>query len=228
MVYSSEELNTIYHDKVKLPNTYFNKYRILPTCPVKMYNYQWGDRDFGRTWCILDFIEWVKKYNINNIEHLGYTADGDPELEFIVNSKKTLLTYPDYDLHNISTQFKNEFDFFLFNQTIEHLYNPYEAIKEIYEIVKPGGYVFTSVPTINIPHTTPFHFTGFNPMGLAMLFKTANFEIIEIGQWGNYDYIAQLFHKHDWPSYKTLIKNNEITNEERNVCQCWILAKKPL
>jgi len=63
-------------------------------------------------------------------------------------------------------------------------------------------------------------------MGLAMLFKTANFEVIEIGQWGNYDYITQLWGTHDWPGYDKLNKNNIVTNEEKNVCQCWILARK--
>ena len=140
--------------------------------------------------------------------------------------QKTLLPYPGYDLHTISKHFKNEFDFFLFNQTIEHLYNPFEAIKQIYEIVKPGGYVFTSVPTINIPHMTPVHFNGFTPMGLAMLFKSANFEVIEIGQWGNFEYIQKLWNTHNWPGYDQLHHNNIITNEEKNVCQCWILAKK--
>jgi len=38
----------------------------------------------------------------------------------------------------------------------------------------------------------PFHFNGLTPSGLAMLFKTANFEIVEIGQWGNYDYISKV------------------------------------
>jgi SAM-dependent methyltransferase len=131
--------------------------------------------------------------------------------------------YPPYDLHNISENIKDEFDFFLFNQTIEHLYNPFEAIQQIYKIIKPGGYVFTSVPTINIPHNTPIHFNGFTPMGLAMLFKTANFEIIEMGQWGNINYITTLFSTHDWPGLNTL---NNISNEEKNVCQCWILARK--
>ena len=62
---------------------------------------------------------------------------------------------------------------------------------------------------------TPIHFNGFTPMGLVMLFKTANFE-----------YIQNLWHKHNWPGYDQLQKNNIITNEERNVCQCWILARK--
>ena len=224
-MFNANDIATIYSTKVKLPDSYFNKYTILPKCPVKSYNYDWKDYDFPRTWCILDFREWVNKYNFT-IEHLGYTCDSDPELEFINPLKKTLITYPSYDLHTISNHFKNEFDFFLFNQTIEHLYNPFEAIKQIYEIIKPGGYVFTSVPTLNIPHMTPIHFNGFTPMGLAMLFKTANFEIIEIGQWGNFDYITKLWSSHCWPGYDNLNNNNIFTNEELNVCQCLILAKK--
>jgi len=224
-MFTDNEIEQLYIEKVKLPESYFKKYQYLPSCPIKKHNYSWGNYDFPRSWCTLDFIEWIKKYNII-VNHLGYTFDDDVELEFINPIKKTLVPYPKYDLHTISNDFKNEFDFFLFNQTIEHLYNPFEAIKQIYEIVKPGGYVFTSVPTINIPHLTPFHFNGFTPMGLAMLFKTANFEIIEIGQWGNYDYIKQLWEGHEWPGYDKLNNNNQITNEERNVCQCWILAKK--
>ena len=224
-MFSESDIIQLYNDKVKLPASYFKKYEDFPSCPVKMYNYNWSNYDFPRMWCVLDFIEWVKKYNIN-IDHLGYTCETDIELEFITPLKKTLLTFPQYDLHTISNYYKNEFDFFLFNQTIEHLYNPFEAVKQIYEIVKPNGYVFTSVPTINIPHSTPIHFNGFNPMGLAMLFKTANFEIIDIGQWGNYDYIKKLCETHSWPGYLELNNNNKITNEERNVCQCWILAKK--
>ena len=75
---------------------------------------------------------------------------------------------------------------------------------------------------------TPIHFNGFTPMGLAMLFKTANFEIIENGQWGNLNYICKLWGTHNWPGYNMLNTNNIVTNEEQNVCQCWILVKKPL
>lgn len=224
--FTDDYIQDLYYTKVKLPHSYFFKYECLPPCPVKSYNFNWGNNDFPRNWCILDFIEWVNKHNINNVEHLGCTYE-DSELDFLNYKKKTTLQYPQYDLHSISEQYNGDlFDFFIFNQTLEHLYNPFEAVKQIYNIVKPGGYVFTSVPTINIPHMTPIHFNGFTPMGLAMLFKTANFEIIEIGQWGNYDYIQKLFSTHWWPGYDNLQNNNIIANEERNVCQCWILAKK--
>jgi hypothetical protein len=87
--------------------------------------------------------------------------------------------------------------------------------------------LFTSVPTINIPHMVPFHFNGYTPIGLCMLMKSVGFEIVELGYWGNFKYISELFNKHNWPSYEQLIDdNNNITNEPKNVVQCWILVKK--
>ena len=47
------------------------------------------------------------------------------------------MPYPKFDLHTISNHYQNEFDFFIFNQTLEHLYNPFETVKQIYELVKP-------------------------------------------------------------------------------------------
>lgn len=133
-----KKFKLIYLSKVKLPREYFLKYENFPQCPVKQYNYKWDNQDFQRNCCILDFIEWTKKYNLRNVEHIGCTYDTDPELEFITSMKKTCIPFPPYDLHTISQYFKNEFDFFIFNQTLEHLYNPFEAVKQIYEIVKPG------------------------------------------------------------------------------------------
>jgi hypothetical protein len=75
---------------------------------------------------------------------------------------------------------------------------------------------------------TPIHFTGFTPMGLAILFEQCGFKTIEVGQWGNFDYISKLWSTHIWPGFDQLNKNGRVTNEENNVCQCWILAQKVL
>jgi hypothetical protein len=157
---------------------------------------------------------------------MAYTCESDPELEFVKSTTQTLIKYPEYDLHNISNFFNEEFDFFIFNQTLEHLYDPFESVKSIYKTIKKDGYVFTSAPTLNIQHMEPFHFNGFTPMGLAMLFKCAGFEILEIGQWGNHEYIQKIFGNQAWFGYDNLHKNGIVVNEEKNVCQCWILAKK--
>jgi SAM-dependent methyltransferase len=226
-MFSEQQIRNIYTTQVNLPDSYFRKYELLPKCPVRAWNYSWQNFDFPRNWCVLDFIEWTTKHTITSTDHLGYTCDTDPELEFISATKKTKLEYPSYDLHTIGSAFQNEFDFFIFNQTLEHLYNPFDAVKSIYTTLKPGGYVFASVPTINIPHTTPIHYGGYNPMGLAMMFKNANFNIVEIGQWGNYEYISRLFQTHSWPGYDILQRGGMVTNERQNVAQCWILARKP-
>ena len=213
----------IYKNKVKLPPSYFKKYEKVPNCPIQSWNYEWGDHDFPRVWSVLDFKEWMNKYKIN-IDNLGCTCNSDPEIEFIQPKNKHILQYPPNDLHTLNIS--NFFDFFIFNQTIEHLHNPFLAVKNIYNSLKINGYVFTSVPTINIPHSTPIHFNGYNPMGLAMLFINCGFEVIEIGQWGNYNYIKQLWDTHMWPGYNQLNIDGFVPNEEKNVCQCWILAQK--
>jgi SAM-dependent methyltransferase len=226
-MFTEEQIKEIYYRHVNLPSSYFKKYETLPPCPVRGWSYSWQNYDFPRNWCVLDFIEWIHTYGIETPRHLAYTCDTDPELEFITPASKTKIEYPPHDLHTIGNTFQNTFDFFIFNQTLEHLYNPFEAVTSIYTTLLPGGYVFASVPTINIPHSTPIHYGGYNPMGLAMIFKQAKFDIIEIGQWGNYEYIQKLFATHSWPGYNMLQKDGVITNEPRNVAQCWILARKP-
>lgn len=49
MFFNEEEIHKLYNEKVKLPNSYFKKYENVPQCPVKIYNYNWGNYDFLRT-----------------------------------------------------------------------------------------------------------------------------------------------------------------------------------
>jgi SAM-dependent methyltransferase len=228
MYFTQSELEEFYNRNVKLPASYFSKHETMPPCPIKSYGYDWQNFDFPRNMAILDFQEWVEKHKLKTGATLGYTYKEDPELEFLTYEKNVHVSYPPYDLHKIDA-FEETFDFFVFNQTLEHLYNPLLSVENIFKTIKPGGFVYTSVPTLNIPHMTPIHYGGFTPMGLAVMFRSAGFNIKEIGQWGNYDYINMLFKNQFWPGYNTLKSvENGIRNEERNVCQCWILAQKPM
>lgn len=230
--FNENEINEIYK-LVKKDSIYLSKYDVLSDDDKKFLDdvfstssYKWDIRDYTRVRTIFDFREWVDKYQIKP-ENLAYTYIDDPELKLINYKNSTLIEYKSIDfsgdLHELNEVEK--FDFFLFNQTLEHLYNPFLAVKNIYNSLVDGGYVFTSVPTLNIPHSTPIHFNGFTPMGLAMLFKSCGFDILEIGQWGNYEYLTKLFLTHFWPGYSQL-SSEGIINEDRNVTNCWILAKK--
>lgn len=222
-IFTEIQIKEIYYSKVKKQPSYFS--RQLPTCPVKLWNYNWNNHDAPRCFCIVDFILWINKYNLTNVKILNTTSRSDPEMEFINADKINEYSYNceggGNDLHLFHN--KEKCDFFIFNQTIEHLYNPFIAIKNIYDNLNDNGYVFTSVPTNVIPHDTPIHFANWTPMGLAMLFKSVGFEIKEIGQWGNANYIHRSFgKKHDFPD----IFKCGPHNEEQNICGCWILAQK--
>jgi SAM-dependent methyltransferase len=222
-LFTENEVEHIYNQKVKKSNEYFEKYRILPKCPVKLWNYNWGNHDYPRNWCILDFQEWVVKYGIYHVDRLGVTCDSDPELQFVSANYTNTFEYPQYDLHQKFPPVIPHVDFFIFNQTIEHLYNPQVALSNIYNILNENGLVFTSVPTINIPHMIPFHFNGYTPLGLTMLLETNGFEVLETGQWGNLEYIKYIFQNHTSTGYEAM---GNLPNEEQNVCECWALARK--
>lgn len=96
----------------------------------------------------------------------------------------------------------------------------------LYHHLKPGGFLFTSMPTINIPHMVPFHFNGYTPIGLCMLMKSVGFEVLELGYWGNNDYINKLFINKNWPSYEDLLIDGNIKHDEGSEVQTWILVQK--
>ena len=217
MLLEESDLFEIYK-KVKLPITYFELCDAITDIKEEYKEY-----DFPRVISVLDFERWNNMYNLSDLKTVGTTSLTDPELQNFKSNEIIELAYPKYDLHKYYEEFNNMFDIFIFCQTLEHLYNPLLSLNNINKYVKKDGYVFTSVPTLNIPHMTPIHYGGFTPMGLAVLFVQSGFEIVEMGQWGNLEYLTKLFKNIAWPSYNNL---TSIKNNENYVCQCWILAKK--
>jgi len=228
-LFSEEKIWSIYQKHVNKSDDYYKKYEKLPL-NLNNKSWTWEGKDFPRVWCLLEFQEWLVKHNIGHFNKVLATCGNDPELEFITYDNIRFAPYspPNHnDMHTLDLDEK-DFDFILFNQTIEHLYNPFLSISNLYNHTKEGGYIFTSVPTINIPHMTPFHFNGMTPMGLCVLMESAGFEIVELGFWGNVDYIKYIFETGNWPDYRELMRDGIITNERDKNAQCWILAKKNL
>lgn len=71
------------------------------------------------------------------------------------------LTYPD-----------NTFDLVITSDILEHVRHPWEAIREIYRVLKPGGYHIFSIPiTIPIPKKTIFRVDTSNNNDIFLLDK---------------------------------------------------------
>lgn len=224
--FNEQDIVSTYHTHVNKPDEYYRKFEKLPF-HLNNKNWKWEGKDFPRIWCILEFQEWLTKHNLGNFKKVLSTCNTDPELEYITYEELRHIPYYSgvNDLHTLELAEK-DFDFVIFNQTLEHLYNPFMSVSRLYDHMSDGGYLFTSVPTINIPHMTPFHFNGFTPTGLCMLMKSVGFEVVEVGFWGNVDYIKYIFETGSWPDYNMLMKDGIISNERDKNAQCWILVKK--
>lgn len=224
--FSETEISAIYKNFVNKDGRYYNKFMRLPL-EKNNKNWKWEGKDFPRIWALLDLEEWLQKHELTKFTKLLSTCNTDPELEYMKYDKLTHIPYinGENDLHTLDLNEK-DFDMVVFNQTIEHLYNPFMAMERLYAHTANGGHIFTSVPTINIPHMTPFHFNGMTPMGLCMLMMSVGYNVKEIGFWGNMDYINFIFQNQTWPDYRQLMKDGIIRNEMNRNVQCWILAQK--
>lgn len=72
------------------------------------------------------------------------------------------------DMHMIKS---NSIDVFFCGEVLEHVGNPFNAVKEIYRILKKGGVVIGSVPFIFPIHDEPYDYFRFTKYGLRKLFS---------------------------------------------------------
>jgi SAM-dependent methyltransferase len=225
---SVDDINTLYKNHVIKDDDYYKKanqkyHELSDFEKIKYDRY-----DFPRIASLFDYKEWIEKHNLKHVSKLLSTCENDLELEHITFDQITVCDYEKdqkYDLHTMSLDEK-DYDLIIFNQTIEHLYNPFVAMKNLYDHLKPGGYLYTTVPIINIPHIVPFHFWGVYPIGLCALSASVGFEVLECGYWGNLNYINSIFSLNGWLNISEIIVDNKIENVEHCQTQTWVLVKK--
>jgi hypothetical protein len=214
--------------------------------------------EFPRLLIILEFARLIEAHGISarRVLMLNGGPAGDPELAYLPHDEQDAGDFADdperYDMHALRPP-RADYDFVLFSQTLEHLWDPLLALGCVSAAMAPGGYVWTSVPTVTFQHDLPYNFiTGVTPIGLASLFHRAGFDVIEIGQWGNRKYVTFAFELGSWPTYYDLRpgirrKREALAETRRRVShlppasllqdgtrnefdvpvQSWILARKP-
>jgi SAM-dependent methyltransferase len=213
LILSERDIAQLYADKVAVNDAadYRDRYRRYD------FHARFGEKlaafDFPRLITILEFERLVAKYGVGdatNVLMLNGGAAGDPELQALNYRHVDTADYeadPDhYDLHAPAFA-RADYDFVLLSQTLEHLYDPGQALEQLYAAITPGGYIWASVPTVSQLHQLPQHFTtGFTPIGLVCLFAHLGFEIVEGGQWGNARYINHSFALGGFPTYYDLAR----------------------
>ncbi len=64
---------------------------------------------------------------------------------------------------------------------LEHIEKPFEAVPEIYRVLKKNGYVYVEVPFFQTVHAAPHDFQRFTAEGIRGLFQRGGFRTVDLG-----------------------------------------------
>jgi hypothetical protein len=225
---TADEIQQLYAQHVKVNDTraYSQRYNRLPLLENRRA-WRWEGKDLARVLAVLEFGRYCVQYGLSARHLLTFNGASDPELEYLPFEAHSNFDYSDdptrFDLHQLKIP-EAPYDFAMVNQTLEHVYNPSVCLENIRQYLAPGAYIYANAPSINIAHSTPFHFyTGFTPTGFACLFRGAGFEVLEVGQWGNRAYLNRLFRTQAWPDFHQL---RSYTGDFDTPVIVWVLARK--
>ena len=85
------------------------------------------------------------------------------------------------------------FDTVVCTEVLEHVPDPLKAFREMYRVLKPGGYLILSTPMYWPRHEVPYDFFRYPYDGLLHLVKTSGFELVELYNRGrSYAFIGQV------------------------------------
>lgn len=102
----------------------------------------------------------------------------------VINFEYTPFALPDVfgDAHNLPFKDKS-FGLILSQAVIEHLYDPFAAVKEIYRVSSVGAITLAESAFMQPLHAVPFHFFNTTKWGMEKLFE--DFSIINVDSVGN-------------------------------------------
>jgi len=120
-----------------------------------------------------DSREFFQKRN-PDIKWIGVDIADSPEVRSRARSGDEFVTYD-----GVTLPFKDNYcDLILCKQVLEHVQKPRELLREVFRVLKPGGYLVGSTS-----HLEPFHslsYWNYTPYGLKLLFDGAHLDIIEM------------------------------------------------
>jgi len=115
-----------------------------------------------------------KEYILNNSGVQNYTGiDIEGALEYDINIR------PDFTWDGKIIPFEADiFDCAICTEVLEHCPIPEEVFSEVFRILKPGGYLFLTVPFLWNLHEIPHDEYRYTPFSLERLLKNCGFTIL--------------------------------------------------
>lgn len=141
----------------------------------------------------------------------------------------------------------NSFDWVMATEVFEHVRRPELLLSSIYEVLRPGGGFFLSVPFLASVHEPPYDFRRWTNYGLVDELERAGFENIEIRPLGTWHTAAATFiglylghckmpwwtrywlSRLVWVIKNLIAKLDSVIDTPDNMCVCWFaVGYKPI
>lgn len=133
----------------------------------------------------------------------------------------------DYPKFNIcEDQLDREFDLIIADQVWEHLKWPYKAARNVYTMLRPGGWFVCTVPFMIRLHYAPIDCSRWSEDGLRYFLAECGWDLkcIQSGSWGNRAYIKAHMDG-TWPRRGIL---GSLKNEPDWPVAVWAFAQREL
>ncbi len=76
-------------------------------------------------------------------------------------------------------------DIVICEQVLEHVVDPITATRNLFGLLRPGGYLIVNTPFLVRIHRIPGDYWRFTPDGMRILLAQAGFKDIQVDAWGN-------------------------------------------
>ena len=176
-------------------------------------------------WCRIvmnaDTNRIIQELDVANIDALEISGKAWKKTNF---RSYTSTRFPEFDICN-PPQMDTTYDLILAEQVFEHLRHPATAIKNIFNLLKPGGHVMVTIPFLLKVHGSPEDFQRWTPDGLRHFLSDAGFINVDVRSWGNRQCVTAYMDHESLPPFDPLI--HSLHNEPDITMQTWALAQKP-
>lgn len=133
------------------------------------------------------------------------------------------LMYPQFDICATEILQVGSFDVVFCEQVLEHVWEPQKALKNLYKMLRPNGYLVVSTPFMVKVHKCPEDYWRFTPDCLHRMLTESGFEVESLNDWGNLNCVKANLLKKKWARYhplRSLKKSNDIP------VTVWAIARK--
>jgi SAM-dependent methyltransferase len=129
-------------------------------------------------------FEFVRSLDPSKLDVLEISCGPQWRREFAFGSY-TGTAYPGFDI--CSELLDRRFDLIIADQVFEHLRWPYRAARNVYWMLRPGGYFLVATPFLLRVHKSPIDCSRWTEEGLSCLLQECGFDAdrIKTYSWGN-------------------------------------------